>query len=284
MEFVKSLVGGKRNVVDLYKYGRQFVVKKKFLGRPNFDFYTCEKNALKVLKDTGLVPQLIDNDDENQSLFMEYIVGEHLSERNFNLIDLSESFLRLHSVTPTCDKSLLFKREPLCDLEDIFIIFSKHGYQLPVELMREYRELFSDDIITNNSFIHGSCIPSNVLVTDSGPKYIDFEMASFNNPFFDIAYLGAHIGRLFALNLFERYVDMARLDRKFAEKAFDYARFHLCALNLGLFMHSLEDSTFLIRAQKLKKMLSYNFFSDSKTFYISLFFSKLSIRVTKNEI
>lgn len=258
MKFIKTLHGGKRNIVKLFSTGSDFVVSKTFKREAKqFDFYNCEKATLLSLNDTGFTPKILDYNDNKKELILEFIRGNLLTRHHSNFHDIGINIGELHSLKleDYTQGAFSFRRDPLCDMEDIIRIFAELGYTMDTETLHEYRSTFKG---TNyDKKIHGSLIPSNIIIDKKGhTKFIDFEMASINNPFLDIAYLSSFIDPKSALNLLNGYIKCVGIRQDIAYRHLNYAKNHLCALSLCLFMMDSHDKEINQRAHMLIRYLS----------------------------
>jgi serine/threonine protein kinase len=267
MEFIKNLTGGKRSSVQLYKSGNDFVVRKEFNKSNYFDFYKNEKETLYSLNHTGLTPKLLDYNDEEKSIIMSYIPGNHITTDFKDYKLLAERLSELHSVHLN-QSGFSFRRNPEVDLTDILKIFDALDLKFSTNAEIELKKKYIPSVFDDSKTIHGSLIPSNILVNQKGIYFVDLEMTSKNNAFLDLAYLSTFIPKDNVLEFITNYASITHKDEELAKKEFDYSRYHLCALTLGLFLkdfknNSLKDEELIQRTQKLAKHLSNDYFLDS---------------------
>lgn len=262
MKIIKPLTGGQRNHVTLCYNSSKYFVRKKIPKKSFFDFYTCEKNTLIKLKDLNISPTLIQFNDSEQTLDIEYLKGMMIDE-TVSTDELVELVNKLNSIKFNEKPFWMFRRVPEKDCKDIINLFAKNGYIMSDIVEKQHTKMFDENIYDVNSLIHGSLIPSNILKTSNGLKLVDFEMASHNNSWLDLAYIGAHISVPFTKELIKKYSESNNISSETAKNSFDYARYHLCALSLALYQKNLKNEEFLSRHDKLIDILSYDFWNDS---------------------
>jgi len=284
MKLIKELHGGKRNLVRLYKVGKEYVVKKSVRRSNHFDFYECEKQTLLSLNHADLSPKLLDYNDDDNSLIMSYISGKHMSFDFKNYKLLLERLNELHSVSAS--NGFSFRRNPESDLDDILRIFNNLNVGFSAEAEQNLKTYYAPNIFNNNKNIHGSLIPSNILINNNNIYFVDLEMASKNNPFLDIAYISAFIPKENVPKFITTYASITNTDKELAKNEFNYSRYHLCALSLGLFLKDLKskehkDKDFIERSEKFIKHLSNDYFSDYSGFVLREHFKNMDGLVNK---
>ena len=249
MKYLKRLCGGRRNVVELFESGSEKIVVKTNLRSDHFDYYSCEKNTLQLLKGLNLCPRLIDYDDDSKKLVMTFIEGHTISERTEYKM-LGKRLFELHNISIDTSSAFSFYRDINRDLGDIIKIYEKLRIPMSAITQKELTKVFFNAPETTSN-IHGSLIPSNIIVADV-PYFIDFEMASKNNRSLDIAYLSAFIPENCIDELIVGYSEASGIDKDQLYDEFNYGRYHICALTLGLFLQKMSDAELMRRSISLK--------------------------------
>ncbi|MFH1650048.1 MAG: aminoglycoside phosphotransferase family protein [Candidatus Woesearchaeota archaeon] len=283
MKFIKLLTGGKRNIVQLYQVGQDMVVRKTVRRSNHFNFYECEKQTLLSLNHTDLGPKLLDYDDQNNSLTMTYLQGEYMTPDFDNFSLLAARLGELHSVNPR--QGFTFHRNPSADLEDIILLFEKMSIGFSRSAEKELRAKYEPELFATKSTIHGSLIPSNILVHDNSLYFVDFEMASMNNPLMDVAYITAFVPEDRVPQVVRLYAEATSRPMEKTIQEFEYARYHICALTLALFLKDTQgsqqpDRDFAERSRKFLKHLSTDYFSEGTSQNLRAHFSNIMQRVT----
>ena len=147
-----------------------------------------EANILSNINDLQLSPEALFFDEKTSIIITSEIQGEHFSESNdrrFLISRIAQGLLSLHSndfigVTHTFRDSLIAYSEHLKgkDEENIFI--------QTIELYDSLSNVYDGYCLCHND-LH----PENVLFNDR-IQFIDWEYASLNLPYFDLAYAIEH--------------------------------------------------------------------------------------------
>ena len=147
-----------------------------------------EANILSKINDLKLAPEALFFDEKASIIITSKIEGEHfsqLNERKRLISRIAKGLLSLHSndfigVTHTFRDSLIAYRENLTSKqeENIFI--------QTIELYDSLRNIYDGYCLCHND-LH----PENVLFNDR-IQFIDWEYASLNLPYFDLAYAIEH--------------------------------------------------------------------------------------------
>jgi len=278
MQYLTRLTGGKRNLVELYKSGQELIVKKTIHRSSKFDFYACERDTLLALKDSGLAPELIDFDDNNNIILYKFVKGETLKNKIQNPKGIAEKLVELHNYSANKNgKSFSFRRDPKFDLTDLVQLYEKLGYKMDNPTAKALEKVFSRKKTSIETNIHGSLIPTNIIINDNVVTFIDFEMASKNNPFLDLAYICAFLPEEISTSLQKTYIANTLINNQEFSRNINYARYHLCGLTLALFLKNTEDQEISNRARKLKKFLEKRITNSPEEILLTKYFSKIII-------
>jgi len=277
MQYLTELTGGKRNQVELYRSGSELIVKKTIRRNSRFDFYSCERDTLLALKGTGLAPEIIDFDDNDNVVLYKFVEGRTLRNKLQNPKGIAEKLAELHNYSGNDGQSFSFRRDPKVDLPDIVQLYERLGYGMDDSTARALEKVFSDETASIETNIHGSLIPTNIVVNDDVVTFIDYEMASRNNPFLDIAYICALLPEEASKALQRTYmVNTSISDEEFGRNI-NYARFHICGLTLALFLENTQGQEITDRARRLKKFLEKKITHSPEELLLTKYFSGIII-------
>lgn len=278
MQYVTELTGGKRNQVELYRSGSELVVKKTIRRNSGFDFYSCERDTLLTLKGTSLAPEIIDFDDDNNVVLYKFVEGRTLKNKVQNPKGVAEKLAELHNyVDSDKTQSFSFRRDPKIDLTDIVQLYERLGYEMDDSTVRALENVFSGEATFMETNIHGSLIPTNIVVNDGVVTFIDYEMASRNNPFLDIAYISALLPEEASKALQRTYIANISINDEEFSRNINYARYHICGLTLALFLENTQDQEIFDRARKLKRFLEQRITGSPEELILTNYFSRIII-------
>jgi thiamine kinase-like enzyme len=278
MQYLTELIGGKRNQVELYRSGSELIVKKIIRRNSRFDFYSCERDTLLALKGTGLAPEIIDFDDDDNVVLYKFVEGRTLRNKLQNPNGIAEKLAELHNyVNNNTGQSFSFRRDPKVDLTDIVQLYERLGYGMDNLTTRALEKVFSGETTSMETNIHGSLIPTNIVVNNGDVTFIDFEMASRNNPFLDLAYLCALLPEESSRELQRTYIANTSINNEEFNWNINYARYHICGLTLALFMENLWDPEISDRARRLKKFLEKEITKSPDELLLTKYFSGIVI-------
>ena len=147
-----------------------------------------EANILSKINDLQLAPKTLFLDEKASIIITSKIEGEHLSQSNERkrlISRIAKGLLSLHSndfigITHTFRDSLIAYGEHLTGKEEENIFIQT------IELFDSLRNLCDGYCLCHND-LH----PENILLNDQ-IQFIDWEYASLNLPYFDLAYAIEH--------------------------------------------------------------------------------------------
>jgi Phosphotransferase enzyme family len=140
-----------------------------------------EITALRLAEHTGVVPRILDVDQDNRTVVLERLRSEPPAEDW--VVDYARGLARLHMATGPEHAGLL-PRRPVPDPEP----FLRFVRAMDVEIGGAEAELAFEDT-GKFDLLHGDPCPGNDMYTEQGARFVDFEGAALGDGLTEVVYL-----------------------------------------------------------------------------------------------
>ncbi|WP_434446290.1 hypothetical protein [Lentzea sp. E54] len=143
--------------------------------------FAREVTALRLAEHTGMVPRVLDVDEDTRTVVLERLRSD--PPREDWVVDYARSLARLHAATGPADAGML-PRQQVPDPAP----FLRFVRALDVEIGDAEDELAFEDT-GKFDLLHGDPCPGNDMYSDRGARFVDLEGAALGDGLTELVYL-----------------------------------------------------------------------------------------------
>lgn len=157
---------------------------------------TCESFNSTIAHKSGIGPEVLYTNAINKMMVTEYLDGVVLN--NDNLLDNSTLFNIVKSIKKLHNGARFVNDFDIFDLMDKFLrVCKENNYKLPESFLEHKKNMFYINKIRKylNSVkgptvaCHNDLMSNNIIITESGYKFIDFEYSGNNDPCYELGHM-----------------------------------------------------------------------------------------------
>ena len=199
IQFKPLIGGGAKAKIFRVDIGNKKYVLRLLDEKLPIERRRSEINAHKIGAELQIAPKIIYVDQRLSVMVMEFIEGRTLTRDDLNNVEIVKEVMKaLKTFHQFLHEGQLVSRTKVAAIQELYDRYqNKKGVVFPSCFEQLYRNLQADfsDLKIEHRPSHGDFNPRNILVTDQGRIYIiDWDQASIDHPFLDIAWLSTFLG------------------------------------------------------------------------------------------